>query len=183
MKTTTIKLCKYSTFDQQVHNVSLRFRSSSSDCWPSVSSTIWADTSRSVNTARRQLQGCAACFVGPSYNLMTPAHKLLSGLQQNLISELKKRETPRSRNGPNRSIASPALPRRTSIWTGSMKQGVLIRSGGAVCFSSCSCFRHHYHSSHHQAVWLLSRCEAQQTWLNLAVCILQRATSCAIKES
>lgn len=128
-------------------------------------------------------RGAQPFLSGPSYNLMTPAHKLLSGLQQNLMSELKKRETPRSRIGPNRSIASPALPRHTSVWTGSMKQGVLIRAGGAVCFSSCSCFRHHYHSSHHQAVWLLSRCEAQQTWLNLAVCILQRATSCAITES
>lgn len=51
-----------------------------------------------------------------------------------------------------------------------------------MCFPSCGgSFRYHYHSSRHQARWLLNRCEAQQTRLNLAVCILQRAASRAIK--
>lgn len=176
-------LCMNSTFDKQVHNVSLQFHSSSSDCWPSVSETICADTSRSANTAHTAAAGVCSVFCRASYNLMTPAHKLLSVLQQNCMSELNKSKAPRSRIGPNRSIAPCAPPRHTSVWAGSMKWGVLIRAGGVVCFPRCSSFRHHYHSSHHQAPWLLDRCEAQQTWLNLAVCILQCHASHAIKGS
>lgn len=83
--------------------------------------------------------GLCDLFCQASYNLMTPPHKLLSVLQQNLMSELNNREMPRSCIRPNRSIASSSPLRYTDVWTGVDKTRSLIRAAravGAVCFPS-----------------------------------------------